>query len=78
MNELYEELYTPEGERKISRIAQAKAFAKNNQIKDEQRVVLKGPVYDHGKMEGMERITGWSLRMECQMMVYHNESAGMR
>ena len=31
MNELYEELETPEGERKISRIAKAKAFTKNNQ-----------------------------------------------
>ena len=41
MNELYEELATPEGERTISRIAKAKDFNKNNQIKDEQRVVLK-------------------------------------
>ena len=41
MNELYEELETPEGERNISRIAKAKAFAKNDQIKDEQRVVLR-------------------------------------
>ena len=41
MNELYEELETPEGERKISRIAMAKDFTKNNQIKDEQRVVLR-------------------------------------
>ena len=41
MNELYEELETQEGERKISRIAKAKDFAKNNQIKDEQRVVLR-------------------------------------
>ena len=41
MNELYEKLETPEGERKISRIAKAKDFAKNNQIKDEQRVVLR-------------------------------------
>ena len=39
MNELYEELETPEGERNISRIAKAKDFTKNNQIKDEQRVV---------------------------------------
>ena len=35
MNELYEELETPEGERKISRIAKAMDFTKNNQIKDE-------------------------------------------
>ena len=41
MNELYEELETPEGERKISRIAKAKDFIKNNPIKDEQRVVLR-------------------------------------
>ena len=41
MNELYEELETPLCERKISRIAKAKAFAKTNQIKDEQRVVLR-------------------------------------
>ena len=40
MNELYEELETPERERKISRIAKVKDFTKNNQIKDEQRVVL--------------------------------------
>ena len=40
MNELYEELETPEGERNISRIAKAKDFTKNYQIKDEQRVVL--------------------------------------
>ena len=43
-NELLEELETPEGERKITRIANArhkmtKDFTKNNQIKDEQRVV---------------------------------------
>ena len=41
MNELYEELETPEDERNIYRIAKAKAFAKNDQIKDEQRVVLR-------------------------------------
>ena len=40
MNELYEELETPEGERKLSRIAKANDFTKNKQIKDEQRVVL--------------------------------------
>ena len=34
MNELYEELETREGERKIFRIAKTKAFAKNNQIKE--------------------------------------------
>ena len=41
MNELYEELETPDGERKLSRIAKAKHFTKNKQIKDEQRVVLR-------------------------------------
>ena len=41
MNELYDELETPEGERKISRVAKAKYFAKNNQLKDGQRVVLR-------------------------------------
>ena len=40
MKELYEKLETPEDGRKISRIAKAKDFTKNNQIKDEQRVVL--------------------------------------
>ena len=41
MNELYEELETPDGERTLSRIAKAKHFTKNKQIKDEQRVVLR-------------------------------------
>ena len=41
MNELYLELETPEGERKISRIVKAKDFTKNNQIKDEKRIVLR-------------------------------------
>ena len=41
MNELYEELETPECERKIYRIAKAKDFTKNNQIKEEHRVLLK-------------------------------------
>ena len=35
MNELYEELETSEGERNVSRIAKDKAFAKNNQIHDD-------------------------------------------
>ena len=48
MNELYEELETPEGERKIYRIAKAKAFAKNNQIKDEHSVFLR----DLGRIMG--------------------------
>ena len=42
MNELYEELETPECERKIYRIAKAKDFTKNNQIKEEHSVLLRG------------------------------------
>ena len=41
MNELYEELETPDGERNIYGIAKAKDFTNNCQIKDEQRVVLR-------------------------------------
>ena len=41
MHELCEKLETLEGGRKISRIAKSKDFTKNNQIKDEQRVVLR-------------------------------------
>ena len=43
MNELSEELETPEGERKIyiSPITKANDFTKNNQIKDEHCVVLR-------------------------------------
>ena len=41
MNELYEELETPECERKISRIAKAKDFTKINQIKGEHSVLLR-------------------------------------
>ena len=41
MNELYEELETPDGERKISQMAKASDFTKNNRIKDEQRVGLR-------------------------------------
>ena len=37
-NELYEELETTKGGRKMSRTAKAKDFTKNNQIKDEQGV----------------------------------------
>ena len=48
MNELYEELETPEDERKISLIAKAKDFTTNNQIKDKQRLVLRD----------MDRVTG--------------------
>ena len=38
---MYEELETPECERKISRIAKAKDFTKNNQIKEEHSVLLR-------------------------------------
>ena len=41
MHELFEELETPECERKIPRIAKAKDFTKNNQIKEEHRVLLR-------------------------------------
>ena len=41
MNELYEKLETPECERKISRIAKATDFTKNNQIQEEHRVLLR-------------------------------------
>ena len=41
MNELYEELETPECERNISRVAKAKDFTKNNQIKEEHSVLLR-------------------------------------
>ena len=41
MHELYEELETPECERKISRIAKAKDFTKNNQINEEHSVLLR-------------------------------------
>ena len=57
-NELvYEEMETPEGERKISRIAKArdkmtKDFTKNNQIKDEQRVILRDLVRIMGRWKG--------------------------
>ena len=62
-----------------------KDFIKNNQIKDEQRVVLRDLDRIVGRWTGyfykllnLERITGLSLRMECQMMVSHKEYAGMR
>ena len=38
INELYEELETPKGGRKMSRTAKAKDFTKNYQIKDNQGV----------------------------------------
>ena len=48
MNELYEELETPECEIKISRIAKANDFTKDNQIKEEHRVLL----WDLDKISG--------------------------
>ena len=52
MNELYEELETPECERKISRIAKAKDFTKNNQIKEEHRVLLRDLDKSLGRWKG--------------------------
>ena len=84
MNELYEELETPEGERTIYRIAKAKDFTKNYQIKDEQRVVVRDLDMFMGRWNGYSDnlLNGenhcLSLRMECQMMVEHNASTGMR
>ena len=52
MNELYEELETPKGERKMSRTAKAKDLTKNNQIKDEQRVMLRNLDRIMGKWNG--------------------------
>ena len=52
MNELYEELETPQDERKISRIANAKDFTKNSQIKDKQRAVLRDLDRIMGKWKG--------------------------
>ena len=56
MNELYEELETPEGGRKIFRIAKARDKATKDlshmkQIKNEHGVVLRDLDYDHRKME---------------------------
>ena len=52
MNELYEELETPECERKISRITKAKDFTKNNQTKEEHRVLLRYLDRILGRWEG--------------------------
>ena len=41
MDELYEKLETQKCERKISRIAKAKDFTKNNQIKEEHSELLR-------------------------------------
>ena len=79
MNELYEELETPEGERKISRIAKAKDFTKNNQIKEEHRVLLmdvdrilgRGKGYFDNLLNGDYR-RGWEPRRKncpCDLMM---------
>ena len=49
---MHEDLETPEGDRKISRIAKAKEFTKNNQIKDEQRVILRDLDMIMGRLKG--------------------------
>ena len=52
MNELYEELETPECERKIYRIAKAKDFTKNTHIKEEHRVLLRDLDRILGRLKG--------------------------
>ena len=79
MNELYEELETPEGERNIFRIAKArdkatKDFTHVKHTKNAHGVILKGrPGYDHRKMEGvfclMKIIPDPSLTMEFRLRV---------
>ena len=83
MNELYEELETPEGERKIYRIAKAKDFTNNNQIKDEQHVVLRNLDRIIGRWKGYfdKLLNGENYRFDSENGVPndgHNESAGMR
>ena len=53
MNELYEELDTPENQRKIYQIAKTNVFAKNHQIKVEQRLVLRDPDRIMGRWKGL-------------------------
>ena len=71
MNELYDKLETPHGERKIYRIAKANGFTKNNQIKDEQRVVLRDLYRIMVRWKGYfdKLLNSLFSRMECQMMV---------
>ena len=52
MNELYEELETPDGERNISQMEKANDFTNNNQIKDEQRVGLRDMDRIMGRWKG--------------------------
>ena len=79
MNELYEELKTPEGEINISRIAKAKDFTKNYQIKDEQRVVLRDLDRIMGRWKGYfdKLLNGENHRFDSEDGV-PNVSAGMR
>ena len=81
MNELYEELETPEGEKTIFRIAKArdktsKNFSNMKQIKDEHGVVLKDLDMIIGRLKGYfykllneenPSLPGPSLTMECRM-----------
>ena len=52
MNVLYEELETPDSERKISQMTKANDFSKNNQIKDEQRLDLRDLDRIKGRWKG--------------------------
>ena len=78
MNKLYDELETPEGERKIFRIAKArdkasKDFSHMKQIKNEHGMVLRdldtitgrGKGYFNKLLNGEN--PGPSLMMECRM-----------
>ena len=49
---MYEELETPDCERKISQMAKANDFTKNNQINDEQRVGLRDLDRIMGRLKG--------------------------
>ena len=70
MDELYEELETPDGERKISQMAKANDFTKNNQIKDDLDRIM-------GRWKGyFDKLLNWEnhrfvfdVMMECQMRV---------
>ena len=74
MNKLYEEMETPQGERKISRIAKAKDFTKNNQIKDEQRVVLRDLDRIMGRWKGYfdKLLNGENHRFDSEDGVTNN------
>ena len=79
------------GERKISRIAKAKDFTKNNQIKNEQRVVLRDMDRIMGRWKGYfdKLLNGENNRLDSEDSedsedgmpnngLKHNESAGTR